>query len=67
MNVDQYMVELGIAARAASRIVAAAPTAVRNHALLAIHDALDGARACLAEANEQDLEQGSCQRAWRRR
>ncbi len=58
MNVEQYMVELGIAARAASRIVAAAPTAVRNHALLAIHDALDGARSRLAEANEQDLEQG---------
>jgi len=58
MNVDQYMIELGIAARAASRIVAAAPTAVRNHALLAIHDALDGARTRLAEANEHDLEQG---------
>jgi glutamate-5-semialdehyde dehydrogenase len=58
MNVAQYMVELGIAARAAARIVAAAPTAVRNHALLAVHDALDGARTRLAEANERDLEQG---------
>ena len=58
MNVVQYMVELGIAARAASRIVAAAPTAVRNHALLAVHDALDDARTRLAEANERDLEQG---------
>tara|TARA_B110000503_G_scaffold43274_1_gene70764 strand:+ start:3436 stop:4692 length:1257 start_codon:yes stop_codon:yes gene_type:complete len=58
MNVEQYMVELGIAARAASRTVAAAPTAVRNHALLAVHDALDGARASLIEANRQDLEQG---------
>ena len=47
-----------MAARAASRIVAAAPTAVRNRALLAVHDALDGARASLAEANRQDLEQG---------
>ncbi|MCB1704506.1 MAG: glutamate-5-semialdehyde dehydrogenase [Halioglobus sp.] len=58
MNVEQYMVELGMAARAASRTVAAAPTAVRNRALLAVHDALDGARASLAEANRQDLEQG---------
>jgi len=58
MNVDQYMVELGIAARAASRVVAAAPTAVRNHALLAVHDALDDARTRLAEANDKDLEQG---------
>ena len=57
MNVDQYMVELGIAARAASRAVAAAPTAVRNHALLAVHDALDDARTRLAEANDKDLEQ----------
>ncbi len=58
MNVDQYMVELGIAARAASRVVAAAPTAVRNHALLAVHDALDDARTRLAEANDKDLERG---------
>jgi glutamate-5-semialdehyde dehydrogenase len=58
MNVDQYMVELGIAARAASRAMAAAPTAVRNHALLAVHDALDDARTRLAEANDKDLERG---------
>jgi glutamate-5-semialdehyde dehydrogenase len=58
MDVDQYMVELGVAARAASRVVAAAPTAVRNNALLAAHDALDGARASLAAANALDLEQG---------
>jgi len=58
MDVDQYMVELGIAARAASRAMAAAPTAVRNHALLAVHDALDDARTRLAEANDKDLERG---------
>jgi glutamate-5-semialdehyde dehydrogenase len=58
MNVEQYMVELGIAARAASRTVAASSTAVRNRALLAVHDALDGARARLAEANRTDMEQG---------
>ena len=58
MDVDQYMIELGVAARAASRVVAAAPTAVRNNALLAAHDALDGARASLAAANALDLEQG---------
>ena len=52
------MVELGSAARAASRTVAAAPTAVRNRALLAVHDALDGARERLMEANRQDVEQG---------
>ena len=58
MDVDQYMQELGIAARAASHVVAAAPPAVRNGALLAMHDALDGARAALAQANAVDMEQG---------
>jgi glutamate-5-semialdehyde dehydrogenase len=58
MNIDQYMVELGSAARAASRTVAASSTAARNSALLAMHDALDGARSKLAEANQRDLEQG---------
>jgi glutamate-5-semialdehyde dehydrogenase len=58
MDVEQYMVELGIAARAASRTVAASSTAVRNRALLAVHDALDGARVHLAEANRQDMEKG---------
>ena len=58
MNVDEYMVQLGIAAREASRAVAASPTAVRNRALLAIRDALDGARSNLAEANQRDMEQG---------
>lgn len=52
------MMELGSAARAASRVVAASPTAVRNRALLAAHDALDGARDSLIEANRQDLELG---------
>jgi glutamate-5-semialdehyde dehydrogenase len=58
MDVDQYMTGLGAAARAASRVVAASPTAVRNNALLAAHDALDGSRARLAEANAGDLERG---------
>jgi len=58
MDVEQYMEELGGAARAASRMVAAAPTAVRNNALLAAHDALDAARIQLAEANLEDLDRG---------
>ena len=58
MDVDQYMLELGSAAREASRQVAAASTAVRNRALLAVRDALYGARASLAQANSEDLERG---------
>jgi len=55
MDVEKYMVDLGRAARAASRGVAASSTAARNKALLATRDALDGARARLAEANAEDL------------
>ena len=58
MDVDKYMAEVGAAAREASREVASSSTAVRNRALLAARDALDGARASLAEANARDLEQG---------
>lgn len=58
MDVTQYMAEVGSAARVASRAVAAAPTAQRNAALLAMRDALDNARDALAAANARDLEQG---------
>jgi glutamate-5-semialdehyde dehydrogenase len=58
MDVEQYMAEMGRAARAASRQVAASATAVRNRALLATRDALDGAREALARANAGDLERG---------
>ncbi len=59
MDVDKYMDELGSAARAASRVVAASSTQARNRALLAARDALDGAREQLAVANQRDLEQGA--------
>jgi len=58
MDVAHYMVGVGNAARAASRVVAASPTVQRNAALLAIRDALDASRVELAEANQQDLAQG---------
>ena len=59
MEVEQYMVELGRKARAASREVAASATRARNEALLAARDALDGARQELAAANSTDLERGA--------
>ena len=58
MDVHHYMTELGRKARAASRQMAAADTNAKNRALLAMRDALDGARAALASANRQDLERG---------
>jgi glutamate-5-semialdehyde dehydrogenase len=59
MDVDYYMADLGRAARAAARAVAASSTAARNKALLATRDALDGARARLADANGEDLARGA--------
>ena len=59
MNVDQYMDEVGAAARKASREVAASSTRVRNAALLAARDSLDGAREQLMAANAQDMERGA--------
>ncbi|MEH6591321.1 MAG: glutamate-5-semialdehyde dehydrogenase [Halioglobus sp.] len=58
MEVEAYMNGLGQAARKASRVVAASSTAQRNNALLAAHDAIDGAREALAQANAGDLERG---------
>lgn len=58
MDVEQYMADLGAAAREASRVVAASSTHARNTALLAARDALDGARDSLAEANREDMERG---------
>jgi len=58
MSVKQYMQDLGRAARAASRQVAASSTAQRNAALLATCAALDASRAELAAANAEDLARG---------
>ncbi len=58
MNVKAYMAQLGCNARAASRVVAAATTAVKNNALLAIAEKLDAGRTSLVTANEKDLQQG---------
>lgn len=52
------MQDLGRAARAASRQVAASSTAQRNAALLATCAALDESRAELAAANAEDLARG---------
>ncbi len=58
MDINQYMENVGRAARDASRVVAASSTSTRNQALLAAGDALDAARAELVDANAQDLERG---------
>jgi len=58
MDVAAYMSDLGRRARDAAAVMARSSTADRNRALLAIAEALDGARAILEEANRKDLEQG---------
>jgi glutamate-5-semialdehyde dehydrogenase len=58
MDIKHYMAGIGSAARAASRLVAAADSATKNRALLAARDALAGAREALAEANARDLQRG---------
>ena len=52
------MQELGQNARAASRVMAAADTGMKNAALLAAMAAIDGTRAVLIEANARDLAAG---------
>ncbi len=56
MDIREYMAGVGREARAASRVVAAASSAVKARALLATADVMDAARDALKTANAQDLE-----------
>jgi glutamate-5-semialdehyde dehydrogenase len=58
MDVEKYMREVGARARQASRDVARSSTATRNHALLAIRDALASSTELLMEANASDMARG---------
>lgn len=61
MSADQvvdYMTGLGREARAASRVIARATTAVKNQALLATADAIEAAAEGLIAANALDLQAG---------
>jgi len=55
MSLTAYMDDLGRAARAAATLMAAAPTAAKNAALLALARRLREAGPALAEANARDL------------
>ncbi len=54
-DLQAMVAHMGAAARAASTLMAAAPTAAKNHALLALAQRLRTEQAVLATANEQDL------------
>ncbi|MDB0047222.1 glutamate-5-semialdehyde dehydrogenase [Porticoccaceae bacterium] len=58
MNIKAYMQTLGSQAREASRIIAAADTALKNSALLAIAEALHRGRDELLSANAVDMQNG---------
>jgi glutamate-5-semialdehyde dehydrogenase len=54
-DIKQYMKSVGQQARAASRVMAQADTAVKNRALLAIADAILNSSAALIAANAKDI------------
>ena len=54
-DLTPYMTGVGVAARQASRVMAAAPTAAKNLALLALARRLRQAGPALAKANARDL------------
>jgi glutamate-5-semialdehyde dehydrogenase len=58
MDINAYMHDLGQRARAASRRIAAASTAEKNAALLAIAAQLQAAKAEILAANANDVEKG---------
>ncbi len=58
MDVKNYMAQVGRQARVASRAMAAADSGKKNRALLATAEALNSARAALADANAQDMQNG---------
>ena len=57
-DIRAYMNTVGLQARVASRLMAAATTAQKNAALLAMVDAIEQSREVLYRANEQDLAAG---------
>lgn len=58
MDIKQYMTDLGLRARAASRSLAKADSGAKNQALLFIADALQGTAAELVSENAKDLQAG---------
>ena len=61
MDIEAYITNLGLQARAASREISQATTAQKNTALLATVDALNEERKFLLESNKEDLVAGERQ------
>ncbi|MEE4379761.1 MAG: glutamate-5-semialdehyde dehydrogenase [Candidatus Competibacteraceae bacterium] len=58
-SINEYMVQLGQQARAASRLIGCAETATKNKALLAIAATIEASRTRLIRENQQDLQAGA--------
>jgi len=58
LDIKQYMTQLGEQARAASRVLARAPTRDKNAALVAIAEAIDADRERILAENRKDLDAG---------
>ena len=56
MDIKKYMQDVGIAARGASRLMAAADTIAKNRALLLIASAILREKSLLLDANKLDME-----------
>ena len=56
MDIKKYMQTVGVAARAASRLMAAADTNTKNQALIHIADAILREKTALLAANKQDCD-----------
>lgn len=57
-DIAAYIKTLGMQARTASRVMAAATSAKKNAALMAMVDAIEANRAQLQQANERDMQAG---------
>jgi len=55
MDIKDYMQALGLQARKAGRVISSADTGTKNHALLAIAEALDKHQELLITENQKDL------------
>ena len=61
MDIKQYILDVGLRARSASRLLAQAPTKVKNTALLAMADIIESNTSTLIEANQKDIVAGKKQ------
>ncbi|MEE9903394.1 MAG: glutamate-5-semialdehyde dehydrogenase [Acinetobacter haemolyticus] len=57
-SIENYMQQVGIQARQASRVLMSASTHLKNHALSAIYTALENNQAQILAANQIDMQNG---------